>query len=257
MLAFVVLVFAFPVFADSREDIEVTLGFGWRNSDRDLAMIENYIGDSAFPFTVVIRDEEVLEHVYKGHYVTLDYYNAADVSLVKRTTDFHKRGSFVFGVDFPLYKELIFGFELNVGFMERKIKMFHVDKCTAVDKPSYYSYNYDKKYELNSREIIIPINFFLKAKYKFEQVKDATRFLRPYVGIGGGITTAINFADRLIGDQFTQLPDEKIGVYGFGVGMAGIDLWITKKLAVFSEARFVKMFGDESHIVFVGGLRLI
>jgi len=48
ILVFAAAVVARPAWADS--DVEVTLGFGWRNSDRDLVMIENYTSDNSFPF---------------------------------------------------------------------------------------------------------------------------------------------------------------------------------------------------------------
>ncbi|MFW6131100.1 MAG: hypothetical protein ACOC5F_00695 [Candidatus Aminicenantaceae bacterium] len=256
MVVFAVAVFAGPAWADNEKAIEVTLGFGWRNSDRNLNFIENYTSDSSFPFTVVIRDEQVLEQMYKDIYATLDYYHSADVSLIKRTTNFGKRGSFMFGLDFPVYKGFNLGFEFDFGVIDRKVKMLHRDTCKRIDigdRPSFY--NYDKTYTLTSREIIIPINFFLDAKYEFERVKDLTGFLRPYIGIGGGIVTAINWDDRLIGAQFYQLPNEKIGINGIGVVVVGVDLWITKKLAMFGEARYVKIKHGDC-MEFVTGLRL-
>jgi len=161
----------------------------------------------------------------------------------------------VLGLDFSLYKGTTLGFELNVGFMERKIKAVRKLEHIWLTVPDSIWNRYEER-ETDYQEIIIPINLFLNVKYKFEQVKDLTGFLRPYIGCGGGISTAVNFSDRLIGTQFFQLPDEKIGINGIGVGMVGIDLWIFKKLAVFGEARYVKVFGHKNHVEFVAGLRL-
>lgn len=252
MVVFAVVVFAGPTWAGS-DDIEVTLGFGWRNSDRGLGMIENYITDDSFPFTLVL--DESVRYFYDdyGNERILHYRKWATFDIIKRNTQIHKRANFVFGLDFPTYKELTIGFELSVGFTERKIKGFY-EKDWDYTPDSIWEKH--EEYEIDYQEIIIPINFFLNAKYKFDQVKDVTGFLRPYVGCGGGISTAVNFSDRLIGTQFSQLPDEKIGINGIGVGMVGIDLWITKKLAVFGETRYIKVFGHKSHVEFVTGLRL-
>jgi len=250
IVVFAVAVFATPIRADSG-DTEVTLGFSWRNSDRGLTMIENYISDSSFPFTIVL--EEWLKKPY-GWWV--HHKKWSEFSLIKTHNRFHKRAQFVFGVDFLLSKELAFGFELNVGLMERKIKEVRKLEHIWVDRIPTFGYNRHEKDEITYEEMIIPINLFLNVKYKFEQLKNATGFLRPYIGCGGGIITAVNFDDRLIGSQFPQLPDEKIKINSIGVGMAGIDLWIFKKLAVFGEARYVKIFAYKDHVEFVTGLRL-
>ena len=250
IVVFAVAVFATPIRADSG-DTEVTLGFSWRNSDRDLVVIENYIRDGLFPFDLVIK-EQYWTDKWGFHY---HYKKWAHVDLSKKFSQFHKRASFIFALDFPLYKELTLGFELNAGVTKREIKEIRREIFVTLNWPED-PYNYKRKEEIVRREIVIPIKIFLNVKYKFEQLKDATGFLRPYIGCGGGIITAVNFDDRLIGSQFPQLPDEKIKIKGIGVGMAGIDLWIFKKLAVFGEVRYVKIFAHKDHVEFVTGLRL-
>lgn len=233
---------------DVQADTEVTLAFGWRNSDRELGMIENYIGDNSFPFTIVFREW------CKPMYDEIVYHKEwAEFNLIKTHSLFQKRAKFVFGLDFDIYKGFTLGIELNVGFMKRKIKEIRKFKHVWLTVPDSV-WNINREEKIIHQEMIIPINIFLSTKYKFEQIKDLTGFLRPYIGIGGGIVTAINWDDQFIGHRISQLPDERIVVRGIGIGIAGLDLWITKKFAIFGEARF-EMLKDRSGVAYVTGFR--
>lgn len=74
----------------------------------------------------------------------------------------------------------------------------------------------------------------MNIKYKLE----INNVLRPYLCLAAGITIVINFNGPLIGTRFLELPDEKTGYYSTGTGMAGMDFWISRKLAVFIEERY-------------------
>ena len=250
MLGLVVLIGFMP--KDIQADTEVTFGFEWKNSFHDVIL-----RDYSFPCTVVFEEDVSKEHGHSWY-----YYKATDFSLVKRSNRFQKRARFIFGLDFSAYKGLTLGFELNAGVIERRIKEVRKIIDILIDDlyPPYKEleclYNRREEEERANKEIVIPVNFLVDVKYKFEAVRKATGFLRPYIGCGAGITTAINFGDQFIGHRIYQLPKEKIYCSGIGVAMAGIDVWITKKLAIFSEARFVKMFKNErGYVAFVTGFR--
>ena len=237
---------------DIQADTEVTFGFEWKNSFHDVIL-----RDYSFPFTLVFEDKF-------GKWYDYYYYlkKFADFDLVKESSRFQRGARFMFGLDFSVYKGLTLGFELNAGVIERRIKEVHKKIHFRTFDPNPPDEN-DPRFrrieieeERVNKEIVIPVNLLVDIKYKFEAVRKATGFLRPYIGCGGGITTAINFSDQFIGQKISQLPKEEIYFSGIGVAMAGIDVWVTKKFAIFGEVRFVKTFKNKrEYVAYVAGFR--
>lgn len=235
LIAFLIVLFVSTAFIYSGE---ITLGFGWRTSDSGLVP-----GEYSLPFswTTVFEQYDPVWDEFSKETETRDYV------LSKPFNPFLRRACVVFGADFFLYKKQVsLGFELNAGCVERK---YDVLLQRILEINGNLIYDATDIWE-NNRTIIIPINLFLNLKYKFDCIKKATGFLRPYIGIGGGVSAVI-LIDGLQGisesGTYTIYEDitydsEKIFNYSRAyLVLGGVDLFFSKSVALFIEGKYIKL----------------
>lgn len=231
---------------------DVTLGFGWRVSDQGLVL-----GEQPMPYTIEWNEE------FMYNDVLWRYNDKIDAVLVERISSIYRKGYFVFGVDFNLYKGWTLGFELNAGFISREFEVIRTSEIygdglvAIVDGVEYYNHYKGVTSYLQSGKII-PVNFFLATKYKFDCVKKATGFLRPYLGVGAGLNLSIFIGDWVptLGGGFA----EKGFAYSETViAMVGMDLFFSKSVGIFVEGRYIKPLKDglnfREQVVLVAGFR--
>ena len=234
--------------------IDFTLGFGWRTSDKGFVL-----GEQPVPFFSQYEHESGESR----------YFQKIDNILTEKPSSFQRKGYFIVGMDFSIYKGLSLGFEVSAGFIERKfeeISVFEIHGEGLVaytDGKNYYDYYKDER-KTAKATTIIPINFFLVVKYRFQSIKKATGFLRPYIGIAAGLN-----ATKFTGDSVVRL--EHVGGYkyleesfvysGAVVTMIGVDLFFLKRVGIFVEGKYIKPLKDEPNsreqIVLGIGVRFI
>jgi len=211
---------------------EVTLALGWRTSNSGLVL-----GEHSFPFSNTIIEEGEWEgHLFRNSQ-TRNYTSGEDVSL------FQRRAYIVFGTDWFLYKKQVsLGFELSAGLLKRD---YNVRTRYVAEEVDVCIFN-DEICEDKKTTIIIPANLFLIAKYKFDSVKNSSGWIRPYIGMGGGLNSTV-----FLGDGITEFDEnevesgEKTFVYsGAFVAMIGTDLFFSKKAGIFIELRYVKPLSE-------------
>lgn len=249
---FLVLFFVSVKFVSA---IDFTLGFGWRMSDKGFVL-----GEQPIP----------LFSQYEDEYGKSRYFQKMDNILTEKVSSFQRKGYLILGMDFSIYKGLSLGFEASAGFIERKFEQIYVFEIYGEGivaykegKPVYNHYKDDRK--TAQATTIVPINFFLALKYRFQSIKKATGFLRPYIGIGAGLNATL-----FTGDGVMRL--ENIGSYkylegeGFVhseaiVAMIGVDLFFLKRVGIFIEGKYIKPLKDKANfrkqIVLVTGFRFI
>ena len=208
---------------------EVTLGFGWRSSSNGMVL-----GELSLPISV----KNTHEDDYGIQTYTYDYSLKSDIN------SFSRRGYFVFGMDFFLYKkQLSLGFELNAGLIMRDITMFSSYKYepkNEYDQPMTDEYTYDDK------RIIIPANFFVISKYKFDTIKKSVGWLRPYIGVGGGLNSSIFIEKISIYDENSndEIGEKDFAYSGAFLVLVGADLFFSKKTGIFIEFRYIKPLSE-------------
>jgi len=177
MKRIIMLLILLFISTDFTYSVEVTLGLRGRISDSGLVL-----GEYSFPFSWS-RIEEYHDPVYGVFRQT----ETRDYTLARTTDSFQRRASFVLGLDFFLYnKQVSLGFELSAGYFERENKVF-LKAVTEIDGDIVD----EGTDEYTSKTAIVPINFFVVTKYKFDSIKKSAGWLRPYVGIGGGLSATI------------------------------------------------------------------
>lgn len=225
---------------------EVKLMLGWRANNSGLIS-----GEIALPFTVyrVLQEGEWEGHLYRTsetkHY-TPDSNNV-----------FLRRAYAALSMHFALYKEIDLGFELGTGYFERKHTVSYRRVTEVVDE--YVLDESTRSYD-DVPTRIIPVNLFLFLEYKHR----IQNWLRPYFGIGGGLTSAIfidGLDDGLIGSDVENRREEIFVYSGAFMAVTGVDFFFSKKAGIFIEAKYinpVKKNGNFRNQITLGiGLRLI
>lgn len=192
-------------------DTEVTLAFGWRVSGQGLV-----IGEPIYPYVERYSDD---------HWV---YENTH--SLVRPAPSLERRGYLALGLDWRLYKGWTLGFEINAGFISEEAQVTNSYYPNAGSTETYESE--EAEFSWPYKVTIVPINVLLLTKYKFEAVRKATGFIRPYIGAGGGIGASLTFYDGGISVMHC----------GKVAGVFGVDIFFGSKTAtaIFVEAGYVK-----------------
>lgn len=202
---------------------EITLGFGWRISDSGLVL-----GENSFPLTVYrVLEEGEWEGKLHRTSETQHY-------MKKGINSFQRQGYILFGIDFGLYKRVGLGFELNAGYLTREYRESVRRLAEVVDEYTIY----DETYEVEVVPTrVIPINLSLVVKYKHR-----IRWLRPYLGIGGGLgaTVFIDGLDDSLKGSDVENMREKIVIYsGTFLAVVGVDIFFSKKVGIFLELKYV------------------
>lgn len=238
----IVFVLAFFIFTSSffyARGAEVKLMLGWRATDSGLIS-----GEIALPFTVyrILEEGEWEGHLYR----TSETKRFTSTS----TNSFLRRAYAVLGMDFALYKGINLGFEISTGYFERKYAVSYRRVAEVVDE--YIIYDSRREYIEDAPTRIIPVNLFLFLGYKYR----VQEWLRPYFGVGGGLTSAI-FIDGLEIDGL-----EEIFVYSGAFALkAGVDFFFSKKAGICIEVKYInplkKNENFHNQIVLGIGLRFI
>lgn len=203
---------------------EVKLMLGWRANNSGLIS-----GEIALPFSVyrVIEEGEWEGHLYR----TSETKRLTSTS----TNSFQRRAYVTLGMDFALYKGIDLGFELGAGYFERKHTVSYRRVAEVVDE--YIIYDSTREYDgVPTR--IIPVNLFLFVGYKHR----VQNWLRPYFGIGGGLTSAIfidGLDDDLIGSDMENRREETFVYSGAFVALTGVDFFFSKKAGIFVEVKYI------------------
>ncbi len=204
---------------------EITLGFGWRISNSGLVL-----GENSFPLTVN-RIEQYESEGELWRFSEIQHYLKDDINV------FLRRFYIVLGIDFRLYERLSLGFELNVGYVNRKYRESIRHIAEVVDEHIIY----DETSEIEVMPTrIIPVNFFLVPKYKFNRIRG---WLSPYFGIGGGIGATVfidGLDDSLKESDVENLREETVVYSGTFLSVVGVDIFFSKKVAVFIELKYMK-----------------
>jgi len=244
-----VFVLAFFIFTSSffyARGAELKLMLGWRATDSGLIS-----GEIAFPFTVyrILEEGE-----WEGH-----LYRTSETKRFKstNTNSFLRRAYAVLGMDFALYRGINLGFELDAGYFERKYAVNYRRVTEVVDE--YVIDDFTDEYE-DIPTKIIPVNLFLFLGYKYR----VQEWLRPYFGVGGGLTSAI-FIDGLdddLKDSEMENRREKTFVYSGAFALvAGLDFFFSKKAGICIEVKYInplkKNENFRNQIALGIGLRLI
>lgn len=220
---------------------EITLGFSWRTSDSGLVL-----GEHPLPFSWTTTREN-----YKPEW---DQYfkriDSREYVLSESFNSFLRRAYVVFGADFFLYKKQVsLGFELNAGYIERKYNVLITGNMHIVAPGYEYKDEWQDLYKDNKTRII-PINLFLNLKYKFDCVKKSVAWLRPYVGIGGGVSATIIIGEiQGICESGTYRDESEITCYNEKnfvysktfLTLVGVDLFFSKSVGIFIEGRYTKL----------------
>jgi opacity protein-like surface antigen len=226
---------------------EVKLMLGWRATDSGLIS-----GEIVLPFTVyrILEESE-----WEGH-----LYRTSETSRFTSTStnSFLRRAYAVLGMDFALYKGINLGLELSTGYFERKYAVNYRRVAEVVNE--YIIYDDTSEYIEDIPTRIIPVNLFLFVEYKYR----VQEWLRPYFGVGGGLTSAIfidGFDDGLK-DSEMENRREEIFVYSGAFALrAGVDFFFSKKAAVCVEVKYInplkKNENFRNQITLGIGLRLI
>lgn len=213
---------------------EVTLGLGWRTSDSGMVL-----GEFSLPITIQRTDYyDEWEDESMRTISTEDYMLSREVSSLQR------RAYFIFGMDFFLYKKQVsLGFELSAGFLQREMNV-RSEQIIEVNDVVVDEFVYNDKYTTT----IIPVNFFLITKYKFDGIKKSIGWFRPYVGIGGGLNAAIFIDGIKEFDENNVEIGEKTFIYsGALLAIVGADLFFSKKVGIFIEFRYVKPLSEREN----------
>lgn len=212
--------------------VEVTLGFGWRISDSGMVL-----GELSFPFTNYrIIEEGDHDGSWFRASETSNYTLSEEINL------FQRRAYFIFGMDFFLYKKQVsLGFELSAGYLKRNNKIHTRNIAEVVDEYIIYDETSEDEREIT----IIPANFFLIAKYKFDSIKNRVGWFRPYIGVGGGLN-AVVFIDAIeIFDENDINIGEKVFTHsGALLAMVGFDFLFSQKAGAFIEFRYIKPLSE-------------
>ena len=208
--------------------LEVTLGLDWRTSN--LGMV---LGELPLPIT----EQFMYEDAWGKQTATTDY------TLGKDVNPFMRRGSFVFGMDFFLYKKQVsLGFELNAGFVPRDINIFHKSIYEPISESEQ---PWEDEHESDETKIIIPVNFVIITKYKFDIVKESVGWLRPYVGIGGGLNSSIFIESiQIVDERNINIGETSYTYSGAIIAVVGADIFFSKKTGVFIEFRYINPLGE-------------
>lgn len=228
IMVFLLFLFVFVGFSYSGE---VTFGSGWRISNSGMVL-----GEVSLPITTqrLLYYEE-----WEGESMRLT--GIEDYVLSREINSLERRAYFIFGLDFFLYKKQVsLGFELSAGFLQRETNV-HSRYIEEMNDVVIYEDVYDEK----TSTTIIPANFFLITKYKFDGIKKSIGWFRPYVGIGGGLNAAIFIDGIETFDENDVAIGEKTIIYsGALLAIVGADLFISKKVGIFIEFRYVKPLSE-------------
>ena len=225
IMAFVSFLFLFVGFIYSGE---VTWGFDWRTSN--LGMV---LGELSLPIT----EQFMYEDAWGKLTETTDY------TLGKDVNPFMRRGSFVFGKDFFLYKKQVsLGFELNTGFVLRNLNIFQQD---IYEPKSEDEQPWEDEHESDETKIIIPVNIVIITKYKFDIGKESKVWLRPYGGIGAGLNSSIFIKSiQIVDENDINIGEINYTYSGVIIAVVGADLFFfQKKIGVFIEFRYINPLG--------------
>lgn len=223
IMVFLLFLFVFVGFTYSGE---VTLGLGWRTSNSGMVL-----GEFSLPITTQRIDYYEWDSESQRDISTNDYMLSREINSLQR------RAYFIFGMDFFLYKKQVsLGFELSAGFLKREVNL-RSEYIAEMNDVVVDEIVFNSLYTTT----IIPANFFLVTKYKFDGIKKSIGWFRPYVGIGGGLNAAI-FIDGIIeSDENGVETGEKTFICsGALLAIVGADLFILKKVGIFIEFRYVK-----------------
>jgi len=102
------------------------------------------------------------------------------------------------------------------------------------------------EYTYDEKKIIIPANFFVISKYKFDTIKKSVGWFRPYIGVGGGLNSSIFIEKISIHDENSndEIGEKDFAYSGAFLLLVGSDLFFSKKTGIFIEFRYIKPLSE-------------